>query len=236
MSLRPDAWERTARALSELRTGLPIVLEGTDSRALVAAAETLSPARLTSLRDIGQAHIAITARRAEVVRAMVYDNDLARLRIPSDADISWLRGMADPSLDLTHPMKGPFQPLRGGDAGLERAAISLCKQAHLLPSALIVPISKSATYPDLVSLDISDLSSNEEVLTHIAAARVPLAVSKDTRVHVFGHGSVFYYISIRRGAGSALPTSSALMRCKIRAMTRLRPITGSDLRMTSGIF
>ena len=189
MSLRPDAWERTARALSELRTGLPIVLEGTDSRALVAAAETLSPARLTSLRDIGQAHIAITARRAEVVRAMVYDNDLARLRIPSDADISWLRGMADPSLDLTHPMKGPFQPLRGGDAGLERAAISLCKQAHLLPSALIVPISKSATFPDLISLDISDLSSNEELLTHIAAARVPLAVSKDTRVHVFGHGS-----------------------------------------------
>ncbi len=191
MCLKPDAWERTARALSEIRTGLPIVLVSEGRAALVAAAESLSAARLNALREVGAAHIAITSRRAEVVRAMVYDGDLARLRIPNDGDIHWLRGMADPSLDLSHPMKGPFQALREGDAALERAAITLCKQAHLLPTAVIVPLTGDADYPDLMRFDVADMSSNKELLGHVAAARVPLAVSKNTRVHVFGHGSDF---------------------------------------------
>lgn len=189
MSLTPDGWERTARALSELRTGLPVMLLGDGEAALVASAETVNTPRLSALRQIGPAHIAITARRAEVVRAMVYDDDLARLRMPSDVDIGWIRGMADPSLDLTHPMKGPFQSLRGGNAELERAAITLCKRAHLLPSAVIVPVRQDADFPELISLNIADLSSGEDLLAHIAAARVPLAVAKNTRVHVFGHGS-----------------------------------------------
>ena len=191
MTLTPDSWERTARALLELRTGLPIVLTGPDGAALVAAGETLSASRFEALRDLGHAHIAITARRAEVVRAMFYDEDIARLRVPSDVDINWLRGMADPSLDLTHPMKGPFQPLRGGDAAIEREAIRLCKQAHLLPTAVVLPIGKNALFPDLVRLDIKDMSSGQSLLSHIAAARVPLSVARDTKVHVFGHGSDF---------------------------------------------
>jgi len=191
MTLAPDRRERTARALLELRTGVPIVVQGANGRALVVAAETLSVDRLRALRDLGPSHIAITSRRAEVVRAMVYDEDLARLRIPSDADINWLRGMADPSLDLTHPMKGPFQPLRGGDAEIERAAIRLCKQAHLLPTAVIVPIAQSAQFPELVHLALDQVSSGQSLLTHIAAARVPLAIARNTRVHVFGHGSDF---------------------------------------------
>ena len=191
LSLRPDAWERTARAVSELRFGMPIVLKSVESRALVAAAESISAARFQALRDIGPAHIAITSRRAEVVKAMVYDGDLARLRIPGDVGHSWLKGMADPSLDLSHPMKGPFQALRDGDASLDRASISLIKQAHLLPTAVIVPIGPKNSIPDLIELDVSDISSHQDMLSHVAAARVPLAVSKDTRVHVFGHGSDF---------------------------------------------
>ena len=191
MTLALDNWERTARALLELRMGLPVLLRGPDSAALIAAAETLSAPRLGHLRDLGPAHIAVTSRRAEVVRAMVYDDDVARLRIPSDADINWLRGMADPSLDLTHPMKGPFQPLRGGDATLERAAIRLCKQAHLLPTAVLIPVRVNATFPDLVELDLDQMSSGQSLLKHVAAARVPLSVARNTRVHVFGHGSDF---------------------------------------------
>ncbi len=171
--------------------GLPILLEHGTKAMLIAAAETLSAARLSELRAIGPAHIVITSRRATVVRAMVYDDDLARLRMPSDADIGWLRGMADPSLDLTHPMKGPFSPLRGGDVTVERAAIALCKQAHLLPTAVIVPIGPASSYPDLVRLDLSDLSLGQQLLTQVAAARVPLAVANNTRVHVFSHDSGF---------------------------------------------
>ncbi len=191
MTLGPDNWERTVRCLSDLRIGLPVVLKAGNHRALVAAAEVLNSERLAALRDIAQGHIAVTARRAKVVRAMVYDDDLARLRIPGDAGITWLRGMADPSLDLTHPMKGPFQPLRDGDATLERAAIRLCKQAHLLPTAVVFPVGPTTGHPDLVELDVDQIADEQHILSHIAAARVPLAVAKDTRVHVFGNGSDF---------------------------------------------
>jgi len=184
---------------------------------------------------------------------MVYDDDLARLRIPSDVDINWLRGMADPSLDLTHPMKGPFQALRDGDASLERAAISLCKQAHLLPTAVVVPIGNDVNIPYLMRFDVSDMASGKDLLAHIAVARVPLAVSKNTRVHVFGHGSDYaehYAIEVgdpprdepvlsrltKRGAGSAWPTNCEPMPCRIRDLIRLRPIIGSGLRMMSEIF
>ena len=54
-------------------------------------------------------------------------------------DSAWVRAVADPSADLMTPMKGPFRSERGGEAALARAAITLCKQARLLPSALVEP-------------------------------------------------------------------------------------------------
>lgn len=171
--------------------GLPVVICSASGRAIVAAAETISSDRLRALKEIGHGHVAVTARRAEVLRTMVYDDDLARLRIPADAELSWLRAMADPSLDLTHPMKGPFQTLRGGDTSLERTAIRLCKQAHLLPTAAVFPIDRTANFDELVEFDADDISTTEQMLSQLSAARVPLSVSKNVRVHVFGHASDF---------------------------------------------
>ena len=69
---------------------------------------------------------------------------LARVALPADADLAWVRATADPSADLAYPMKGPYATRRGGGAGLHRAAVALCKQAHLLPAALVVPLERSA--------------------------------------------------------------------------------------------
>ena len=47
--------------------------------------------------------LAITARRAETLKARAYDGDLARIAVPGGADVGWLRAVADPADDLRMP-------------------------------------------------------------------------------------------------------------------------------------
>lgn len=207
MELAPDRRERTARVLSELSLGLPVLCDSGSSLHLIASAETTNSDRLASLRALGNVEIALTSRRASVVRAMVYDDDLARIELPNDVSLEWVRSMADPTLDLRHPMKGPFKVTRGGDATVARTAIRLCKQARLLPAALVVDVTAHprAAFDDLIEADINDLVPLEEDLIHITDAHVPLSVARNTRVHVFGHGSDFsqhYAIEIGRPSRS----------------------------------
>jgi GTP cyclohydrolase II len=162
MGLGLDPLERLARARSDLRMGAAVALRDDGGAALVLAAETATAPRLDDLRARGPADLAITDRRAETLKARAYDGDLARVALPADADLDWVRATADPSADLAFPMKGPFATRRGGSAALHRAAIALCKQAHLLPAGAAAPR-----------------------LVEIAAARVPLAVATAGRVRVF---------------------------------------------------
>ena len=223
MTLTPDPWERTARILSDLRLGLPVRLTGGAVPMLMAAAETLSAARLRAMRALGPAHLAITARRANVLNAMVYDGDLTRIVVPGDADHQWLGAMADPSLDLRHPMKGPFQAVRGGDAALERAALRLCKQARLLPAALLVP-DREEGQSGLLDYDITEPAPVDAALHHITAARVPLAAARDTRVHVFTHGADFAeHYAVEIGA----PSRDAPVLCRLHSACLTGDILGS---------
>lgn len=62
MSFSPTPDERRARAHSDLRMGLPVILRDGNAAVLAAAAETLAPDRLAEFlaRD---AHLAVTRRR-----------------------------------------------------------------------------------------------------------------------------------------------------------------------------
>jgi len=135
----PDTAELINRARADLRMGVPVVLCGHGSAALVLAAETMGPARLATLRALGGAPVlAITGRRAETLKARPYDGDVARLPLPEEADCAWIRAIADPADDLRTPMKGPLFALREGDAALHRLAVSLVKSAQLLPAAVVL--------------------------------------------------------------------------------------------------
>ena len=90
MSLIPTPAEKLARARTDLRLGLPVVLEGVQSSALVTAAEEISPERLKDLNAIGPSVLAITSRRAETLRARAYDGDVARLVLPKDVTAEWI--------------------------------------------------------------------------------------------------------------------------------------------------
>ena len=142
MSLRPSTPEILARARADLRLGLAIVLTGGGQAMLCAAVEELTAPALPPCALKGQPELALTARRAETLKAIPYDNDLARLRVPADADLRWLRAVADPADDLNVPMKGPLVALRDGPATLHRTAIALAKSAQLLPAMLLVPVTR----------------------------------------------------------------------------------------------
>ncbi|SDE59495.1 GTP cyclohydrolase II [Limimaricola pyoseonensis] len=212
MPFSPDPVERRARALADLRLGVPVALTGARGGALVLAAEAATPDRLADLRSLGGIPVlAITGRRAETLRARAYDEDLARVALPADADARWLRAVADPAGDLATPMKGPLKTLREGDAGIHRAAIQLAKAARLLPAALVLEIEDAAGFAaahDLTRLDLPLPPQVTPAYAPVAAARLPMEAAERGRLHVFrpgDGGEEHYAVEIGRPARDAAP-------------------------------
>ena len=191
MTIAPDTTERLARARGDLRMGVPAVLTlNSGDGALVLAAETITTERLSGVVALGSdACLAITGRRAETLRARAYDGDLARIALPPNAGAEWVKATADPADDLRHPMKGPFETLRGGDASIHRAAIALTKSARLLPAAILVQLNDAteiAAAHNLTALPAAAaLETNPSPLSQIVSARLPLEVAEAGRLHVF---------------------------------------------------
>ena len=223
--------ELLVRARSDLRMGAAVALEGRSGGALVLAAENVTGARLDDLRRRGPLDLALTAWRASTLKARAYDGDVARVAVPGDAGAAWVRATADPSADLAFPMKGPYLTRRDGDAALHRAAIGLCKQAHLLPAALVLPLAAGAAAAEaaadrltLLRLDEVPADAGAPRMVEIAAARVPLRVSEAGRVRVFrpGDGSEEHY-AVEVGA----PDRAAPVLCRLHSACFTGDLIGS---------
>ena len=181
MTLGPTPMEHINRARADLRMGLPVDFGGV----LAVAVETLSHARLDALRAIGPVVLVLTARRAQTLKARAYDGDLARIIVPMDADLGWLRALADPADDLRMPMKGPLKSLRDGPVETARAAIALAKSAQLLPAAVLVEAAAPSGLTRLNPSETLKLLSHEAQLAPVAAARVPMRAAEAGRLHIF---------------------------------------------------
>ena len=207
MSLLPTMLERIARARVDLRMGLPVILTTGDTAILAIAIESLTPERLADLRGLGPVALALTARRATTLKARVYDDDLARVEVPIDADLSWLQSLADPADDLAAPMKGPLTSLRSGEASLPRLALALVKSARLLPSAAYVDLQDAGSFALKHDLTLLPRSTAEPLLNQssplhpVAAARLPVEAAEAGRLHIFrpeDGGEEHYAIEIGR--------------------------------------
>jgi len=192
MPLSPSIIERLNRARADLRMGVPVVLTGNGAGVLVIAAEVLDAARLAELRLMGgDLVLAITAHRATTLKARAYDGDLARIRLPGDAGLRWIRALADPADDLKSPMKGPLISQRDGAADLHRAALTLIKSAQLLPAALVLPVAEPLKLAGANSLTLVNMTEAEpelyraSPLSPVISARLPMEASEAGRVHVF---------------------------------------------------
>ena len=194
MTLMPTMTELLARARADLRMGVPVVLSDGGDGVAILAAETATPGRLGDMQALG-AVLAITARRAETLKARAYDGDLARILVPKEADARWLKGMADPAGDLATPMKGPLMSAREGSAHLHRLALMMVKDAHLLPAVLVAPLAGSSQTPQsfaaMHGLTVLEATLAGPVLAAstrplpVVAARLPVAEAGAGRLHVF---------------------------------------------------
>ncbi len=210
MSFAPDITEILARARSDLRMGVPIVLVSTSGAVMVLASETLDAQRLADLHALGGVPVlAITARRAETLRARAYDGDLARVKLPADAGLGWILGVSDPADDLKTPMKGPLISAREGDAALHRMAIQIAKSSRLLPAVLVLDLPDATRFARDHNLTVVHAALAQPVLAltsdihPVVAARLPMAASEAGRLHIFrpeDGGEEHYAIEIGRPA------------------------------------
>lgn len=208
MGFSPDITERLARARADLRMGVPVVLTSGGAGIVVAAAETVGAARLADMRALGGTPVlAITARRAETLKARAYDGDLARLRVPGDVGLEWISGVADPADDLRSPMKGPFVSDRDGNAALHRLAIALAKSARLLPAVLAHDLPSPARFAadhdlTLIPADLAaPVIAATSDLHPVVSARLPIRAAEAGRLHIFrpeDGGEEHYAIEIGR--------------------------------------
>ncbi len=213
MSFFLSAQERIARARADLRMGVPVLLSDGDGAAVALSAEMATPERITQMATLGALELAVTRWRAETLKARCYDGDVARLLVPGDAKVDWIRSVADPASDLRYPMKGPFRAARDGSADLHRAAIRLTKDAHLLPAALVVRLDKLPRQHELSHVMLADLATHDALgLQEVSAARVPLSVADAGRVRVFrpGDGSEEHYVVEIGNPDRTLPVLSRL--------------------------
>ncbi|MEM7270231.1 MAG: GTP cyclohydrolase II [Pseudomonadota bacterium] len=193
MMLGLSTEEIIARARADLRIGAPVCVLSGEAGGIALSSEMAAPRRLSEMRGLGDLDIAVTVRRAETLKARAYDGDIARIAVTDEMGISGVHAIADPALAMTRPMLGPFLTRREGSAGPHRVAIWLAKAARLLPSALIASmdakaaraIAEKAGLTVVNDQMVAEAEAATVDLTPVAAARVPLAVSEASRVHVF---------------------------------------------------
>ncbi|MEX3017082.1 GTP cyclohydrolase II [Gymnodinialimonas hymeniacidonis] len=196
MTLLPTPSELVARARSDLRVGLPVVLQGADGLLMVMAAETAGEDRLAAMRALGPVDAAITGWRAATLKVRVYDGDIARIALPADAGAAWLCDLADPACDLAAPLRGPFREIREGDATLHRLALVLAKSAQLLPAVAAVAV---ADVPEGLTVLNAGLAAQDlaaaPALAPVAAAGLPMEASEAGRLHIFrpDNGEIEHY-------------------------------------------
>lgn len=182
--------ETIARAMSDLRIGLPIIISADDTSLTILSAESANNERIAQAMQLSGAQLVLTARRASILKARIYDHDIARITIPAGMNADWVRSIADPTTDLKYPMKGPLNSIREGPANLSRIAVTLLRKARLLPVALTWPVKTDDTDAysnNLTQVDSEALSSSyiEPMLQNAASAKLPLQNWPDAQLKVF---------------------------------------------------
>ncbi|SFF87314.1 GTP cyclohydrolase II [Novosphingobium sp. CF614] len=172
-----------ALALDALRHGWPVrVGEGPDAGDVLLPAETGFAPCTSAQRMLISAARAVTLKLANQREAAVPEAPVL-IRAAQAFDLETARAVADPALDLAHPMKGPFaaEPLEDPEAA--RAAMELARLAGILPAFLVAP----APAGEAQGVSPADLAAWKDTrrLAIAARARLPVAACETAEIIAF---------------------------------------------------
>ncbi|WP_338666046.1 GTP cyclohydrolase II [Pararoseomonas sp. SCSIO 73927] len=191
------------RAVSDLRRGTPVLLEGGGEALVLAAAETVGARGLAELAGAALAPpvLLLAAPRAAAVlarpilarsvpAAAAEDAPVALRLSPALLDPAALRRLADPVAEDLLPEVPQIVPAPGFAQALSPVAIALAKVGRLLPALVAAPASTAAgARLGLLSVAVPAVlgypAAAATSLTRVAEARVPLEDAPEARIAAF---------------------------------------------------
>lgn len=170
---------RAAQAIDALRHGWPIVID--DAFTLIPA-ETGLGATLTARTMLISAARAATLKLANQREAALPEAPVL-IRGAEPFDLAAARALADPALDLTYPLKGPFlaEPLIDAEAAV--AAMQLARLAGILPAFLVDPVMVEE--PHAVSAADLIQFAHSGGLRIATQSRLPITAAVDAEIVAF---------------------------------------------------
>jgi GTP cyclohydrolase II len=177
----PAAAKRTARAIDALRRGWAVRIAGADASITVRAVETTT--------DLNASAILISASRAATLKLINQSNaaDIHHpvlIAPPTDWNAGLALAIADPTLDLAHPMKGPFAALPLPDIGAANAAMELARHAGILPAFLL------GAHDDADCVAAADVAAYSDAAGIKIATRARLPVSANDQAEIVAFRSI----------------------------------------------
>lgn len=193
------------RAISELRRGRMVIIQGARGEAiLIAAAEAITTETLNLLSDYANSEpaLAITARRAAVLGLANPHEKVAILSTPEALTAKFITEIADPLTQLPATSNPDNKPVMIKDSppyDSQSAGVMLSKLARLLPAVVTATIKEGekehfdiiawANRHDLMSVDAGDVFQYENTISRtlsiVSEAQIPLSDADNTRVIAF---------------------------------------------------
>ena len=169
-----------AQALDALRHGWAVRVEGADGALTLLAAETaFAETGLTAERMLISAARAGTLKLTNQ-RAAAEPHAPVLIAGAEPFDLPLARAIADPALDLTWPLKGPFraEPIQAAEAAV--AALELARLSGILPAFLL------AGNP-AVTVSVADLAVWREPanMSLQSRARLPISACEEAEIVAF---------------------------------------------------
>jgi GTP cyclohydrolase II len=181
--LTADDPASAARAIDAARRGWPVRVAGANGALTLLPVEAATAASLASFAPDS---ILLSGERAATLKLT---NQLAAAS-PGPVLIGFTaaegveRGLAiaDPSLDLAWPMKGPFRTLPLADDAAARAAIALARHAGLLPAWYVSDAAGDAVETSAAAVAAF---ADPSRLAIAARARLPVSASETAEIVAF---------------------------------------------------
>jgi GTP cyclohydrolase II len=172
-----------ARAIDALRRGWPVCIDGAIS---LLAIETADDVRLAAFAEAP--HVLLSQGRAATLK-LANQMDAATPGHPVLVeharwlDLPMARALADPALDLAHPMKGPFRALACPAEASAAAGLVLARHAGLLPAFFMVEGAVDDAEP-VTTAAIGQWESPDR-LSIVTRARLPIAAHERCEIVAF---------------------------------------------------